>query len=119
MNVALAGTACGQILSLFEYTFSYPESQELKERGKELEELERHFETDEESLEEEFTVSKAEDAAEAAAQFADAPKAKRHHFGQCHDDLPDLLPLNKAVPVIISTTIKLSKTGVPQAYYSD
>ena len=120
MNVALAGTACGQILSLFEYTFGYPESQESKERGKELEELERHFETDKESIQEEFTVSKAEDAAEAAAQFADAPlKAKWHRFGQCHDDLPDLLPLNKAVPVIPSPTIKLSETGVPQAYFSD
>ena len=120
MNVALVGTACGQILSLFKYAFGYPESQESKEWGKELEELERHFETDEESLEEEFTVSKAEDAAEAAAQFADAPpKAKWRRFGQCHDDLPDLLLLNKAVPVIPSTTIKLSETGVPRAYYSD
>ena len=120
MNVALVGTMCGQILSLFEYTFSYPESQESKDWGKELEELERHFETDEESLEEEFTVSKAEDAAEAAAQFADAPpKTKWHHFGQCHNDLPDLLPLDKAVPIIPLTTIKLSKAGVPRAYYSN
>ena len=120
MNVALAGTVCGQILSLFEYSFSYPKSQELKEWGKELEELERHFETDKESLGKEFTVSKAEDAAEAAAQFTDAsPKAKRHCFGQCHDDLPDLLLLNKAVPIIPSTTIKLFETGVPRAYYSD
>ena len=120
MNVALVGTACGQILSLFEYAFGYPESQESKERGKELEELERHFETDEESLGEEFTVSKAEDVVEATAQFADAPpKAKQHRFGQCHDDLPDLLPLNKAVPIIPLTTIKLSETGVPRAYYSD
>ena len=31
MNVALAGTACGQILSLFEYTFRYPKSQGSKE----------------------------------------------------------------------------------------
>ena len=120
MNVALAGKVCGQILSLFKYAFDYPESQESKEWCKELEELERHFETDEESLGEEFTMSKAEDAAEAAAQFTDAPpKAKRHRFGQCHDDLPDLLPLNKAVPVIPLTTIKPSKTGVPRAYYSD
>ena len=73
MNVALVGTVCGQILSLFEYAFGYPSSQKLKERGKELEELERHFETDKESLGEEFTVSKAADVAEAAAQFADAP----------------------------------------------
>ena len=47
------------------------------------------------------------------------PKVKWRHFGQCHNDLPNLLPLNKAVPIIPSTTIKLSKTGVPQAYYSD
>ena len=51
MNVALAGTACSQILSLFEYAFGYPESQELKEQGKELEELECHFNTDDESVE--------------------------------------------------------------------
>ena len=66
MNVALAGTACGQILSLFEYAFGYPESKESRERGKELEELEHHFETDEESPDEEFTISKAEDVVEAA-----------------------------------------------------
>ena len=111
---------CGQILSLFEYAFGYPESQESKEWDQELEELERHFETDEESLGEEFTVSKAEDVAEAAAQFAHAPlKAKQCHFGQCHDHLPDLLPLNKAVPITPLTTIKLSETGIPRAYYSD
>ena len=119
MNVALAGTACGQILSLFEYAFGYPESKESREWGKELEELERHFEMDEESLDEEFTISKAEDAAEAAAQFEIfAPRAKRRKFGQCRDDLPDLIPLSQAVPIIPSTTIKLSETGVPRAYYS-
>ena len=67
MNVALAGTACGQILSLFEYAFGYPESKESHEWRKELEELERHFEMDEESLGEEFTISKAEDVAKTAA----------------------------------------------------
>ena len=46
MNIALAGTACGQILTLFEFTFGYPESQESKERGKQLEELEHHFDAD-------------------------------------------------------------------------
>ena len=50
MNVALAGTACGQLLTLFEFAFGYPESQESKEREKQLEELERHFETEEEHL---------------------------------------------------------------------
>ena len=45
MNIALVGTACGQILTLFEFAFGYPESKELKECGKQLEELEHHFDT--------------------------------------------------------------------------
>ena len=34
MNIALAGTTCGQLLTLFKFTFGYPESQESKERVK-------------------------------------------------------------------------------------
>ena len=82
MNVALAGTACGQILSLFEYAFRYPKSQESKEQGKELEELKCHFNTNNESVEEGDTISKEQDVADASKQFADAPpRAKRHKFG--------------------------------------
>ena len=118
MNIALAGTACGQILTLFEFAFGYPESEESKARGKQLEELERHFVDDDPSAAED-TVPKAEDAKDAAAQFgSDVPPTKKRRFGQCHDELKDLVPLEEAVPIIPSTTVKLSETGVPRHYYS-
>ena len=50
-----------QILTLFKYAFGYPESQESKERGRELEELECHFKIDEESPDDKDTISKAKD----------------------------------------------------------
>lgn len=119
MNIALAGTACGQILTLFEFAFGYPESEESKARGKQLEELERHF-VDEDPPTEEDIVSKTEDEKEAADQFSsEAPRAKRRRFGQCRDELKDLVPLEKAMPIIPSTTIKLSETGVSRKFYSD
>ena len=40
MNVALVGTACGQLLSVMEFAFGYPESQESKDQAQQLEELE-------------------------------------------------------------------------------
>ena len=40
MNIAFAGTACSQILSLFKFTFGCLESKESKGRGKQLEEME-------------------------------------------------------------------------------
>ena len=119
MNIALASTACGQILTLFEFAFGYPESEESKERGKQLEELECHFVAEEEPPADEDTISKAEDEKEAATQFnVGVPRAKRQCFGQCRDDLKDLVSINKAVPIIPSTTFKLSETGVPHSYYS-
>ena len=64
-------------------------------------------------------MSKADDEKDAVAQFEDgAPRAKKWHFGQCRDDLKDLVSVGKAVPIIPSTTIKLSQTGVPHVYYS-
>ena len=86
MNIALAGTACCQILTLFEFAFGYLESKESKGRGKQLEELEHHFDTDNESPGEEDTVSKRQDEKDAAAQFADAdvePNPKKWRFGKC------------------------------------
>ena len=115
MNIALAGTACGQILTLFEFAFGYPESEESKTRGQQLEELESHFIDDEPSTKED-----TENEKEAATQFdPDVPRAKKRQFGQCCDKLKDLVPLHKAMPIIPSTSVKLSETGVPRSYYSD
>ena len=172
MNVALACTACGQILSLFEFAFAladpgasagmclppwdpilsfshifspksacigvgapptawcppngkswirhcfgYPES---KERGKQLEELEHKFDTDEESPDEKDMVSKKRDQEKVAAQSADADELKPKHqrFSKCCDELMDLVPLNRATPIMPSTTAKLSETGVPEKSHS-
>ena len=71
MNIALASTACGQILTLFKFVFGYPESEESKERNKQLEELECHFVVEEEPPADEDTISKAGDEKEAATQFDD------------------------------------------------
>ena len=122
MNIALVGTTCGQLLTLFEFTFSYPKSQESKERTKQLEELERHFKTNNELPDEGDTVSKARDQNEAEEQFSTAslePKPKKWKFGKCRDELKDLVPINHATPIIPSTTVKLSETGVSHQYYSN
>ena len=119
MTLALAGTACGQLLSLLEFPFGYPESRDSKERGKQLEELECHFLTDEESIDDKDTITKAQDAEDTTTEFSTAPpKAKKRKFGQCHDELKDLVPLSKAVPIIPSTTVTLSETRVLRAHYS-
>ena len=121
MNVALAETACGQLLTLFEFAFRYPESQESMERAKQLEELERNFETEEESPDEGDTVSKAQDQQKAAEQFvvtSSEPKPKKQKFVKCRDELKDLVPIGHAIPIMPSTTVKFSKTGVPYQSYS-
>ena len=120
MNLAFAGTACGQILTLFESAFRYPENKESKERGKQLEELERQFYSENESPAKEDAVSKSQDVIDAAAQFADTkePKHKCRRFRKCRDNLKDLVPLHKATPIMPSTTVKLSETGVSWKSYS-
>ena len=120
MNVALAGTACGQLLSVMEFAFGYPESQESKDRAQQLEELEQKFDSDDDSPTDEDAVTKKQDVQDAAAHFADTtePKAKRRHFGQCQNTLKDLVPLGKATPLLPSTTVKLSKTGVSHHQYT-
>ena len=120
MNVALAGTACGQLLSVMEFAFGYPESQESKDQAQQLEELEQKFDSDNDSPTGEDTVTKEQDIQDAAAHFADTaePKAKKRCFSQCRDTLKDLVPLGKATPLLSSTTVKLSETGVSCHQYT-
>ena len=121
MNLALAGTVCGQLLTIFEFVFGYPESQESKDWGKQLEELECKFESDNNSPSDKDIVSKEQDVKDAAAQFTDTtePKAKRRHFGKCRDSLKDLVPLNQATPLMLLTTVKLSETQVSCKFYTE
>ena len=103
-----------------EFAFGYPESQESKDRAQQPEELEWKFESDNDSPADEDAVTKEQDVQDAAAQFADTtePKAKRRHFGQCRDTLKDLILLGKAAPLLPSTTVKLSETGVSRRQYT-
>ena len=103
-----------------EFAFGYPESQEIKDRAQQLEELEQKFESDNDSPADEDAVTKEQDVQDAVAHFTDTtePKAKRRHFGQCRDTLEDLVPLGKAAPLLPSTTIKLSETGVSHRQYT-
>ena len=84
MNIALAGTTCGQLLTLFEFAFGYPKSKESKDRAKQLKEFERHFETHNKLPDKGDTVSKAHDQKEAEEQFSTVspePKPKKQKFG--------------------------------------
>ena len=76
MNLALAGTACGQLLSIFEFAFGYPESQESKDWSKQLEELKHKFESDNDSPSDEDIMSKEQDVKDATAQFTDTAEPK-------------------------------------------
>ena len=42
-NIALAGTACGNLLQMIENAYGYPKSKESKEQGLYFETLEREF----------------------------------------------------------------------------
>ena len=120
MNVDLAGIACGQLLSVMEFAFGYPGSQESKDQAQQLEELKRKFDSDNDSPTGEEMVTKEQNIQDAAAHFVDTaePKAKKRHFGQCRDTLKDLVPLGKATPLLPSTTVKLSETGVSCHQYT-
>ena len=120
MNVALVGTACGQLLTVLEFAFGYPESQESKDRAKQLEELEWKFDSDNDSPTGEDTISKEQDIQDAASHFTDTtePRAKKRCFGQCQDTLKDIVPLGKVTPPLPFTTVKLSETGVSHHQYT-
>lgn len=42
-NIILAGTACGNLVSMIENAYGYPENQESIEQGKYLETVDREF----------------------------------------------------------------------------
>ena len=90
--------------------------------GKQLEELEWHFDLEDESPAEEDIIMKQQDEKDTVEQFADAetePKAKKHKFRKCCNDLKDLAPTNQTTPIMPSTTVKLSEMGIPRKLYSD
>ena len=113
-NVALAGTACGNLFSLIENTYGYPESRQSIEKGQYLETVEWEFAENEPDAEPaKGLTSKEATTAEVASQ--PPPAKRRKHLPQG----PDKCKLQLAAAIIPSTMIHLHQTGVPKKYISE
>ena len=113
-NVALAGTACGNLLSLIGNTYGYAESRQSIERGQYLETVEEEFTKNEPDAEPAKGLrSKEAVTAEAVSQ---PPPAKRRN---CLPQGPDKCKLQLATAVIPFMMIHLHQTGMPKRYISE
>ena len=109
-NIALAGTTCGNLLSLIEDAYGYLESKESILRGKYLEMVECEFaENDPHAEPAAGLVSKEATDAEAAGE----PIPPKKH--RCMAQGPNKAKLVEATPCIPSTTIPLHRTGVAKS----
>ena len=113
-NVALAGTACGNLLTLIENAYGYPESRQSNEHGQYLETVEQEFAENEPDAE----LAKGLTSKEAATTEATSqpPPAKRRKW---LPQGPDKCKLQLTGAVIPTTTIHLHQTGVPKKYITE
>ena len=112
-NVALAGVACGNLLSLIENAYGYPESRQSIEHGQYLETVEWEFTENEPDAEPaKGLTSKKAATAEDTSQ---PPPAKRRKW---LPQGPDKCKLQLAGAAIPTTMICLHQTGVPKKYIS-
>ena len=110
-NIALAGTACGNLLSLIENAYGYPEMKASVEQGSYLETLDRDFVENAPDVEPiSGTITKEVDAAKSQTS---APPPKRRK--KCLQG-PDKVKLARATPMILSTSIHLHQTGVAKGH---
>ena len=113
-NIALAGTACGNLLSLIEDAYGYPESKESILRGEYLETVEREFPENAPDAEPAAGLVSKE-ATDAEASGGRALPVKRRRLSQG----PDKVKLKDATPIIPSTTVSLHQTGVSDKHVSE
>ena len=113
-NVALAGMACGNLLTLIENAYGYPESRQSIECGQYLETVECKFAENEPDAELAKGLTSKE-AATAEATSQPPPVKRRKQLPQG----PDKCKLQFAGAVIPTTTIHLHQTGVPKKYISE
>ena len=108
-NIALASTACGNLLNLIENAYGYPESKACIERGSYLETVKREFAENVSDVElASGIVTKETDVTKV---HSEAPPAKRRKkssqgLGKCK--------LAQAIPMTPSTTVRFYQTGVAQ-----
>ena len=113
-NVVLAGTACGDLLTLIENAYGYPESKQSIKHGQYLETVEWEFAENEPDAEPAKGLTRKEAAtAEATSQPPPAKRRKQLPQG------PDKCKLQLTAAVIPSTTIHLHQTGVPKRCISE
>ena len=113
-NIVLAGTACGNLLTLIENAYGYPESKQSIEPGQYLEPVEWEFVENEPGAElAKGLTSKEVATAEATSQPPLAKRRKQLPQG------PDKCKLQLTAAVISSTMICLHQTGVPKRYISE
>ena len=101
-NVALAGTACGNLLTLIENAYGYPESRQSIKHGQYLETVEWEFPENAPDTEPAKGLTSKE-AATAEATFQPPPAKRRKWLPQG----PDKCKLQLAGAVIPTTTIHL------------
>ena len=113
-NVALAGMACGNLLTLIKNAYGYLESRQSITCGQYLETVEWEFAENEPDaqLAQDLT-SKEAATVEATSQ---PPPAKRRKW---LPQGPDKCKLKLTAAVIPTTMIHLHQTGVPKRYISE
>ena len=110
-NIVLAGTACGNLLTLIENSYGYPESKQSIEHGQYLETVEWEFVENEPDAEPAKGLTSKEMAtAKATSQPPPAKQRKQLTQG------PDKCKLHLIAAVIPSTTICLHQTSVTKMY---
>ena len=113
-NVALAGTACGNLLTLIKNTYGYPESKQSIEQGQYLKTVECEFAENEPDAEPAKGLTSKE-AATAEDESQPPPAKQRKWLPQG----PDKCKLQATTAVILSTTICLHQIGVPKKCISE
>ena len=113
-NVALAGTACGNLLTFIENAYGYPESKQSIKHGQYLETVGQEFVENEPDAElAKGLTSKEVATVEATSQLPPAKRRKQSPQG------PDKCKLQLTAAVIPSTMIRLHQTGVPKRCISE
>ena len=113
-NIALAGTACGNLLTLIKNAYGYPESKQSIECGQYLKTVEQEFAENEPDTELAKGLTSKETAT-VEATFQPPPAKRRKQLPQGLDKCK----LQLAAAVILSTMICLHQTGVPKKYISE
>ena len=113
-NIALASTACGNLLNLIETAYGYPESKASIERGSYLETVEWDFAENISDVElASGTVTKEADVTEMCGE---APPSKRR---KTSSQGPDKCKLAQAIPMTPSTTMRFHQMGVAKNQVSE